>query len=94
MLPTLGYLLTFSPRTVSRNFLSHIRDVVKTKRTRDREGVFVLEGTKPILELVQSAPQRIVCLIVTPSFLDRQPPERHRLPQPYSPQNQTWSPPC
>jgi TrmH family RNA methyltransferase len=67
--------LTFSPRTVSRNFLSHIRDVVKTKRTRDRERVFVLEGTKPILELLQSAPQHIVCLVVTPMFLERQPPE-------------------
>jgi TrmH family RNA methyltransferase len=33
------------------------------------------KAQKPILELVQSAPQRIVCLIVTPSFLDRQPPE-------------------
>ncbi|MBI4000644.1 MAG: RNA methyltransferase [Nitrospira defluvii] len=67
--------MTFSPRTVSRNFLSHIRDVIKTKRTRDRERVFVLEGTKPILELLQSAPQQVVCLVVAPSFLDRQPPE-------------------
>ena len=67
--------MTSSPRTVSRNFLSHIRDVVKTKRTRDRERVFVLEGTKPILELLQSAPQHIVCLVVTPTFLERQPPE-------------------
>ena len=69
------YQLTFSPRIVSRNFLSHIRDVLKTKRTRDRERVFVLEGTKPILELVQSAPQQVVCLVVTPAFLDRHPPE-------------------
>lgn len=64
-----------SLRTVSRNYLSHIRDVIKTKRTRDRERVFVLEGTKPILELLQSAPQQVVCLVVAPSFLDRQPPE-------------------
>ncbi len=67
--------MSFSPRTVSRNFLSHIRDVVKTKRTRDRERVFVLEGTKPILELLQSAPQQVVCLVVAPSFLGRQPQE-------------------
>lgn len=49
--------------------------MIKTKRTRDRERVFVLEGTKPILELVQSAPQHIVCLVVAPTFLERQPPE-------------------
>ncbi|ULA58432.1 MAG: Putative 23S rRNA methyltransferase RlmB [Nitrospira sp.] len=72
---TFRYLLTFSSRTVSRNFLSHIRDVAKTKRTRDRERVFVLEGTKPILELVRSAPRQIVCLVVAPTFLDRQSPE-------------------
>ncbi len=35
----------------------------------------MLEGTKPILELLQSAPQQLVCLIVAPSFLDKQPPE-------------------
>ena len=72
---TAGNLLTFSSRTVSRNFLSHIRDVAKTKRTRDRERVFVLEGTKPILELVRSAPRQIVCLVVAPTFLERQSPE-------------------
>lgn len=71
---TSRYLLTFSSRTVSRNFLSHIRDVAKTKRTRDRERVFVLEGTKPILELVRSAPRQIVCLVVAPTFLERQSP--------------------
>ncbi len=49
--------------------------MIKTKRTRDRERVFVLEGTKPILELVQSAPRQIVCLVIAPTFLERQPPE-------------------
>jgi TrmH family RNA methyltransferase len=75
-----GLPLTSSLRTVSRNFLSHIRDVAKTRRTRDRERVFVLEGTKPILELLQSAPHKLVCIVVSPSFLDRQPPEvRHQI---------------
>lgn len=72
---TSRYLLSLSSRTVSRNFLSHIRDVAKTKRTRDRERVFVLEGTKPILELVRSAPRQIVCLVLAPTFLERQSPE-------------------
>ena len=35
----------------------------------------MLEGTKPILELLQSSPQQIVCLVVASSFLDKQPPE-------------------
>jgi TrmH family RNA methyltransferase len=68
-----------SIRTVSRNYLSHIREVIKTKRVRDRERVFVLEGTKPILELLQSAPQQLVCIVVEPGFLARQPPEVERL---------------
>jgi len=67
--------LTSLLRIVSRNYLSHIRDVIKTKRTRDRERVFVLEGTKPIVELLRSAPNRFVCVIVAPGFLERQPPE-------------------
>lgn len=64
--------LTSLLRIVSRNFLSHIRDVIKTKRTRDRERVFVLEGTKPIVELLRAAPNRFVCVIVAPGFLERQ----------------------
>ena len=67
--------MTSSLRTVSRNYLSHIRDVIKTKRTRDRERVFVLEAAKPILELLQSASQQVVCVVVAPSFLERQPLE-------------------
>lgn len=35
----------------------------------------MLEGTRPILELLQSAPQQVVCLIVAPGFLARQTPE-------------------
>ena len=49
--------------------------MIKTKRTRDRERVFVLEGTKPIVELLQSAPNQLVCVVVSPGFFDRQPPE-------------------
>lgn len=64
--------LTSLLRIVSRNFLSHIRDVIKTKRTRDRERVFVLEGTKPIVELLRASPNRFVCVIVAPGFLERQ----------------------
>ena len=66
--------MTVSARTISRNDLSYIRDVIKTKRARDRERVFVLEGTIPILELLQSAPHQLVSMVVAPSFLDRQSP--------------------
>ena len=66
--------MTALPRTISRNHLSYIRDVIKTKRARDRERVFVLEGTRPIVELLESAPQQLVTMVMTPGFLDRQPP--------------------
>jgi len=61
-------------RTISRTHLSYIRDVIKTKRARDRERVFVLEGPKPILELLHSNPHHVVTVVVVPAFLDRQPP--------------------
>ena len=80
VLPLSGFLLIPSPRTISRNQLSYIRDVVKIKRTRDLDRVFALESAKPILELVHSTPERLTCIVVTPGFLDRQPPEvRHQL---------------
>ena len=71
--PPSGQPLTASPRTITHNQLSYLRDVIKTKRIRDRERLFVLEGTKPILELLQSSPHQITCLVVAPKFLDRQP---------------------
>lgn len=61
-------------RTISRTHLSYIRDVIKTKRARDRERVFVLEGPKPILELLHSTPHQVLTVVVVPGFLERQLP--------------------
>jgi TrmH family RNA methyltransferase len=75
-----GPLLIPSLRTISRNQLSYIRDVIKSKRTRDRDRVFALEGAKPILELLDAAPAKLVYIVVTQEFLDRQSAQaRHRL---------------
>ncbi|WHZ15389.1 MAG: hypothetical protein OJF52_002233 [Nitrospira sp.] len=63
-----------SPRQISRSQISYIRDLIQSRRTRDREGVFVLEGAKPILELLQSAPHHVVTVVASPGFLDRQSP--------------------
>lgn len=62
------------PRPISRSQISYIRDLIQTRRTRDREGVFVLEGAKPILELLRSAPHHVVTVVASPGFLDRQSP--------------------
>lgn len=61
-------------RTITRTHLSYIRDLIKTKRARDRERVFVLEGPKPILELLGSTPHHVVSVVAVPGFLERQPP--------------------
>lgn len=54
--------------------------MIKSKRARDRERVFVLEGVRPILELLQRDPDQLLSMVVTPSFLDRQPEIiRHQL---------------
>jgi len=58
-------------RTISRRQIQYIRELLSTKRTRDQEGVFVLEGAKPILELLRSAPDQVVEVVVTSNFLDR-----------------------
>ena len=78
--PLSGRLLISSPRTISRNELSYIRDVIKSKGTRDRDRVFALEGAKPILELLDSAPATLVYIVVTQRFLEQQSAQaRHRL---------------
>lgn len=61
-------------RPIPRAQASYILEILKVRRTRDRERVFVLEGVKPILDLVQHVPQKIVTLVLTPTFLDRQSP--------------------
>ncbi|MBX3238004.1 MAG: RNA methyltransferase [Nitrospiraceae bacterium] len=61
-------------RPIPRTQASYILELLKVRRTRDRERVFVLEGAKPILELVEHVPQKIVTLVLSPTFLERQSP--------------------
>lgn len=64
--------MAVSPRPISRSQISYIQDLIQPRRIRDREGVFVLEGTRPILELLQSAPHHLRTIVASPGFLDRQ----------------------
>jgi TrmH family RNA methyltransferase len=48
-----------------------IRKLVREKKTRDDEGVFVLEGEKPIRELLHEPAGNIRTVVMTPRFLQR-----------------------
>lgn len=55
--------------TLTRAQASLIRQLFRDKKTRSREGAFVLEGTKSCLDLIHRHPQSILTLIVSPRFL-------------------------
>lgn len=55
-----------------------IRELVRDKRTRDRERAFVLEGEKPVLELHRRDAAAVLTLVMTQGFLDRCEPSRRR----------------
>ena len=46
-----------------------IRDLVRRKKTRDAERLFIVEGPKPIEELLQSHPTSFQTLVMTPASL-------------------------
>ena len=48
---------------------SLVRQLLRDKKTRSREGAFVLEGAKFCLDLIHQHPQSILTLIVSPRFL-------------------------
>ncbi len=54
---------------LTRAQASLIRQLLRDKKTRSREGAFVLEGTKSCLDLIHQHPQSILSLIVSPRFL-------------------------
>jgi RNA methyltransferase, TrmH family len=53
---------------LTRAQASLIRQLLRDKRTRSREGAFVIEGTKSCLDLIHRHPQSILSLIVSPRF--------------------------
>jgi TrmH family RNA methyltransferase len=59
-------------RPIPRTSASCIIGLLKDRRTRERERLFVLEGAKPILELLEHSPSSISTLVVSPGFLRRQ----------------------
>ena len=56
------------PRTKA----SLIGELLQRKRTRDREQAFVLEGVRPVLEVVLNKSPDVTCIVLTPSFFKRQ----------------------
>ena len=48
-----------------------IRDLLRHKRTREAERAFVVEGAKPILELLRSKSPVLLTIVVTPTFLEK-----------------------
>ena len=54
---------------LTRAGASLIRQLLRDKKTRSREGAFVLEGAKSCRDLVHHYPQSILSLIVSPHFL-------------------------
>jgi TrmH family RNA methyltransferase len=49
-----------------------IRDLFQQKKTRDAEGAFIIEGPKPILELVRDRPTVVQALVATTGYLNQQ----------------------
>ncbi|HEU5091715.1 MAG TPA: RNA methyltransferase [Nitrospira sp.] len=54
---------------LTRAQASLIRQLLRDKKTRSKEGAFVLEGTKACLDLIHRHSQSILSLVVSPRFL-------------------------
>lgn len=57
------------PQVLSRAQSSLIRQLLREKHVRSREGVFVVEGAKPCHDLISQHPQAIQSLLVSPRYL-------------------------
>lgn len=56
-------------RTLTRAQSSLIRGLLRDKKTRTREGAFVVEGAKPCGDLISRYPRSILSLILSPRYL-------------------------
>jgi TrmH family RNA methyltransferase len=54
---------------LTRAQASLIRQLLRDKKTRSKEGAFVLEGTKACLDLIHRHPESILSLVISPRFL-------------------------
>ena len=66
---TEGHTRRFPPLSVGKG--AFIRELVRDKRTRDRERAFVLEGEKPVLELQRRDAAAVLTIVMTLDYLDR-----------------------
>lgn len=57
---------------------SLIRDLLRHKEAREAEQAFVLEGAKPVFEVLRSRASVVKALVVTPAFLNKQRPTLER----------------
>ena len=57
------------PQVLSRAQCSLIRQLLREKQVRSREGVFVVEGAKPCHDLISQHPRAIQSLLVSPRYL-------------------------
>jgi tRNA G18 (ribose-2'-O)-methylase SpoU len=58
---------------LTRNGLARIRDLTQSKEARDAEGQFLIEGVKPISELLQAESSPLSILVMAFSFVERMP---------------------
>ena len=57
------------PQVLSRAQSSLIRQLLREKQVRSREGAFVVEGAKPCHDLISQHPQAVQSLLVSPRYL-------------------------
>jgi RNA methyltransferase, TrmH family len=57
--------------TLPKSKASLIRKLVRDKKARDTEGLFVLEGEKPIRELLRDASAQIQTIVMTSQFVQK-----------------------
>lgn len=57
--------------SLPRSTAQLIGDLLRHKRTRDVERAFVIEGPKPILEILRERASAIQTVVVTPTYLER-----------------------
>ncbi len=58
-------------RELSAKRAAYIRDLLRHKRIRDTEQMFILEGSKPIKELLGNGDSRLRTIVVTQPFLNQ-----------------------
>ena len=58
-------------RELSAKRAAHIRDLLRHKRVRDAENTFIIEGSKPITELLGKGDNRLRTIVVTQPFLEQ-----------------------